>query len=51
MMLERLNLLQLSHPNQRPFALRPGEGCAIKQIGTGTVGALSWIIDFAVEPD
>ena len=51
MMLERLNLLQLSHPNQRPFALRPGEGCAIKQNGTGTVGALSWIIDFAVEPD
>ena len=51
MMLERLNLFQPSHPNQRPFALRPGEGCTVKQNGTGTVGALTWIIDFAVEPD
>lgn len=50
-LLDRLNLLQLSHPNQRPLTLRPGEGVAIKQNNAGTVGALTWIIDFAVEPD
>jgi hypothetical protein len=45
------NLLPPLHPYQRPLALRPNEGAAVKQIGAGTVGALSWIIDFAVEPD
>ena len=50
-LLDRLNLLQLSHSNQRPITLRPGEGVAVKQNNAGTVGALTWIIDFAVEPD
>jgi hypothetical protein len=51
MFLHHLNLLPRPHPYQRPLALRPGEAMAVKQIGAGTVGALSWIIDFAVEPD
>lgn len=50
-LLDRLNLLQPSNPNQRPIALRPGEGIAVKQNNAGTVGAFTWIIDFAVEPD
>jgi hypothetical protein len=45
------NLLPAMHSHGRPLALRPGEAVAVKQIGTGTVGALSWILDFAVEPD
>lgn len=35
----------------RPMILRPGEGLGVKQNGTGTVGSLQWIIDFAVEAD
>jgi hypothetical protein len=35
----------------RPLALRPDEAVAVKQIGTGTVGSFSWILDFSVEPD
>lgn len=51
-LLERaMNLLAPSNPNQRPLALRPGEGVAVKQNNAGAVGALTWIIDFAVEPD
>lgn len=45
------NLLPLMHPYGRPLALRPDQGVAVKQIGTGAVGALSWILDFAVEAD
>jgi hypothetical protein len=45
------NLLPPMHPFGRPLALRPDQGVAVKQIGAGTVGALSWILDFAVEPD
>jgi hypothetical protein len=45
------NLLGPSYPDSRPFALRPNEGFAVKQIGAGTVGTLSWILDFSVEPD
>jgi hypothetical protein len=51
MFLQMQNLLPALHSYGRPIALRPGEGSAVKQIGAGTVGALSWIIDFAVEPD
>jgi hypothetical protein len=51
MFLQHMNLLPALHPYGRPIALRPAEGCAVKQVGAGTVGALSWIIDFAVEPD
>jgi hypothetical protein len=35
----------------RPWALRPDEGFAVKQIGAGTVGTVSWILDFSVEAD
>lgn len=45
------NLLPPMHPYGRPLALRPDQGVAVKQIGTGAVGALSWILDFAVEAD
>lgn len=45
------NLLPQMHPYGRPLALRPDQGVAVKQIGTGAVGALSWILDFAVEAD
>jgi hypothetical protein len=45
------NLLGPEYFNSRPFALRPNEGFAVKQIGAGTVGTLSWILDFCVEPD
>lgn len=51
MFLHNTNLLPMMHPYGRPLALRPDEAVAVKQIGAGTVGALSWIIDFAVEPD
>ena len=51
MFLHHMNLLPALHPYGRPLALRPDEGCAVKQIGAGTVGALSWILDFAVEAD
>jgi hypothetical protein len=51
MFLQHMNLLPAPHPCGRPLALRPAQGCAVKQIGAGSVGALSWIIDFAVEPD
>jgi hypothetical protein len=51
MFLHHMNLLPALHPMARPLALRPDEAVAVKQIGTGTVGALSWIIDFSVEPD
>jgi hypothetical protein len=45
------NLLGPAYPNGRAWALRPNEGIAVKQIGAGTVGTLSWILDFSVEPD
>lgn len=51
MFLHHTNLLPALHPYSRPLALRPDEGVAVKQIGAGTVGALSWILDFSVEPD
>jgi hypothetical protein len=51
MFLQMRNLLPALHSYGRPLALRPDEGCAVKQIGAGTVGALSWILDFAVEAD
>lgn len=51
MFLHHTNLLPMMHPYGRPLALRPDEAVAVKQIGAGAVGALSWIIDFAVESD
>lgn len=51
MYLQHANLLPMMHPYSRPLALRPDEGVAVKQIGAGSVGALSWILDFSVEPD
>jgi hypothetical protein len=45
------NLLGPEYSNGRPWALRPNEGFAVKQIGAGTVGTLSWILDFSVEAD
>lgn len=45
------NLLGPDYANGRPWALRPNEGFAVKQIGAGTVGTLSWILDFSVEAD
>jgi hypothetical protein len=51
MFLHHMNLLPALHPYGRPLALRPNEGVAVKQIGAGAVGALSWILDFSVEPD
>lgn len=51
MFLHHTNLLPMMHPYARPLALRPDEAVAVKQIGAGTVGTLSWIIDFSVEPD
>lgn len=51
MFLHHRNLLPMMHPMGRPLALRPDEAVAVKQIGAGAVGALSWVIDFAVEPD
>lgn len=38
-------------PWGRPITLRPGEGWGVKQNGAGTVNALQWIVDFAVEAD
>ncbi len=51
MFLHHANLLPALHPYGRPLALRPDEAVAVKQIGAGAVGALSWIMDFAVEAD
>ena len=51
MFLHHTNLLPTIHPYGRPLALRPAEAVAVKQIGAGTVGALTWILDFAVEAD
>jgi hypothetical protein len=51
MHLQHLNLLPPLHSHMRPWALRPDQGFAVKQIGAGTVGALTWILDFSVEPD
>ena len=51
MFLHHMNLLPPVHTHGRPLALRPDEGVAVKQIGAGTVGAMSWILDFSVEPD
>lgn len=51
MHLQHLNLMPPAHSHGRPWALRPDEGFAVKQIGAGTVGALTWILDFSVEPD
>ena len=51
MFLHHMNLLPQHHPHGRPLALNPDQAVAVKQIGAGAVGALSWIIDFAVEPD
>lgn len=51
MFLHHTNLLPALHPYGRPLALRPDQAVAVKQIGAGNVGALSWILDFAVEAD
>lgn len=51
MFLQLQNLLPAMHPYGRPLALRPDQAVAVKQIGAGAVGALSWILDFAVEAD
>lgn len=51
MYLHHNNLLPVATSHSRPLALRPGEAVSVKQVGAGTVGALSWIIDFAIEPD
>ena len=51
MFLQHQNLLPAMHPFGRPLALRPDEAVAVKQIGAGTVGTLSWILDFSVEAD
>lgn len=45
------NLLCPMYQYGRPWALRPDEGFAVKQIGAGTVGTVSWILDFSVEAD
>jgi hypothetical protein len=45
------NLLGPMYQHGRPWALRPDEGFAVKQIGSGTVGTVSWILDFSVEAD
>jgi hypothetical protein len=45
------NLLAPMYQFGRPWALRPDEGFAVKQIGAGTVGTVSWILDFSVEAD
>jgi hypothetical protein len=45
------NLLGPMYQYGRPWALRPDEGFAVKQIGAGTVGTVSWILDFSVEAD
>jgi hypothetical protein len=45
------NLLSPMYQYGRPWALRPNEGFAVKQIGAGTVGTVSWILDFCVEAD
>jgi hypothetical protein len=50
--LQHLNLLQpMMLPWERPFALRPGEALAVRQVGAGAVGSFAWIMDFAVEAD
>lgn len=49
--LQLLNMLPEPTAFNKPLALRPGEAVAIKQTGTGAVGALTWILDFAVETD
>jgi len=51
MFLQHQNLLPAMHPFGRPLALRPDEAVAVKLIGAGTVGTLSWILDFSVEAD
>jgi hypothetical protein len=51
MYLHHTNLLPAAHSYGRPLALRPDEAVAVKQVGAGTVGALTWIIDFSVEAD
>ena len=45
------NLLGPMYQFGRPWALRPNEGFAVKQIGSGTAGTISWILDFCVEAD
>jgi hypothetical protein len=45
------NLLGPMYQYGRPWALRPDEGFAVKQIGAGTVGTVAWILDFSVEAD
>lgn len=51
MFLQHQNLLPAMHPYGRPLALRPDQAVAVKQIGAGAVGTLSWVLDFAVEAD
>lgn len=51
MFLHHTNLLPMLNSHGRPLALRPDEAVAIKQIGAGAVGAMSWILDFSVEAD
>jgi hypothetical protein len=50
-LLEDMNKLPLPGPWTRPFALRPGEACAVKQIGAGAVGAIRWAMEFSIEDD
>lgn len=49
--LNATNFLPPLTSHGRPLALRPDEAVAVKQTGAGAVGALTWIIDFAVEAD
>lgn len=49
--LQFLNLLPAASSHGRPWALRPGEGVAVRQQDAGTVGSFAWIIDFSVESD
>lgn len=51
MQLDAFNRLMTPTFWQRPLAIRPAEGVAVKQIGSGAVGTFSWAIDFCVEPD
>lgn len=49
--LQQFPMLAPMQPWGRPHTLRPGEGIGVKQNGAGTVGALTWFIDFCVESD
>ena len=49
-LIDELNLMP-TPVGGRGWVLRPGEGFGAKQNGAGTVGALQWIVDFALELD